>query len=405
MASRLIIHMRGSEGDLRWFFEGEERSASTSSAQSLQQKSWDDFSGEVYVFVPTLDIYLTQTKLPQLSATKLQKAIPYAIEDEITQEVKSCHFAFTPIDSAGNIAIAVASQERMNAWLESLPAALKQNLRAMIPDVLCLPWAEGSWTIGEMGDLALVRLDRLAGFAIEKDNVVNFLAQYMRDNNHQVEKIVLVTVAPSSPLEREIVDKLQIPVVLSAQKESWPIVLIKNYDKEHVVDLLQGEYQSNYSGRALPRLRRVFWRMAAAWLIILTGFGLIKLSLLTYQTHKLDGQLATIYDEIFPGESYKVNSKQRIETALAAVKKARQQNVFLRLVAAASPILVNTKGVVVQGAVFSNAQLDVQVEASDFQLLDKVTAELRAKGVIAEQSRATKIGDVTQAHLLLKERM
>lgn len=403
MASRLIIHIQGNDGDLKWFIEGEELSVSTSSAQSLLQKSWEDFNGEVIVFVPTLDVYLTEAKLPQLSQAKLRKALPYAIEDEVTDDVKNCHFAITPIDHAGNTAIAVVSLERMNAWLELLPAALKQNMSFMIPDVLALPWVAGSWTIAEMGEIALVRLDIFIGFAIEKQNLVDVMAQYMRDNNHKVEKILILTVASSSALEKEIADQLQLPVTLTSQQETWPVFLTKNFDKDRIINLPQGDYQSNYTARGLPRLKRIFFAVAAAWLVTLAGFGLIKLSLLTYQAHKLNAQLAVVYDEIFPGEVRRADPRSRIQTALALVKKARAQNVFMRLVAVASPVLAETKGISVQGAVFNNAQLDIQLEASDFQLLDKVTTALRAKGVNAEQSRATKIGEVTQAHLVLKE--
>lgn len=405
MASRLIIHFQGNDGDLKWFIEGQELSVATSSPASLLQKSWDDFNGEVIVFVPTLDVYLTQAKLPQLSQAKLRKAIPYAIEDEVTDEVKNCHFAYTPIDHAGNTAIAVVSLERMNAWLELLPPALRHNMSFMVPEVLALPWVASSWTIAEMGDIALVRLDIFSGFAIEKQNLVDVLAQCMRDNNHKVEKVLLVTVASTGALEKEIVDRLQLPVTLISQQEAWPVFLLKNFDKDRIINFSQGDYQSHYNARGLPRLKRIFSVVVAAWLVSMMGFGLIKLSLLTYQAHKLNSQLAVVYDEIFPGEARRADPKGRIQSALALVKKARAQNIFMRLVAVASPVLVEAKGISIQGAVFSNDQLDIQLEASDFQLLDKVTTDLRAKGVSAEQSRATKIGEVTQAHLVLKENL
>ena len=129
----------------------------------------------------------------------------------------------------------------------------------------------------------------------------------------------------------------------------------------------------------------------------MTTIGFLRIfTILSYQSHQLNNELAVIYNEIFPGESSTISPKKRVETALAAVKKAKEQSVFLRLVAAASRVLVNTKGISVQSANFSNLQLEVDLEATDFALLDKVTADLRRKGLVAEQNRATKVGTVSQ---------
>jgi general secretion pathway protein L len=403
MSSRLVIHIASDEEKLTWFLDGNEASAAASSRQSLIEKSWDNYQGEVIVFVPTADVYLTKAKLPPLSAVKLRKAVPYAIEDEISDDIKNCHFAIASVDSSGNTPIAVVNRERMELWLQLLPEALRQHVSAMVPDVLALPWTPDSWTIVEIGDLALVRLDAASGFAVETSNVVELIAQYMRDNSHKAESITVYSSSSRSDLEKAITTKLQLPVTLKTYQGSWLVFLSNNIDKLQVLNLIQGEYQSNYSTRGIPRLKSIVAAMAVVWLLLIFSFGLIKLGILNYQARSLDAQLAMVYNEIFPGESRELDPKQRIEAALEAVKKARQQSVFLRLVAAVSPVLVNTKGVSVQGATFSNTQLDVQLETTDFQLLDKITADLRAKGVAAEQSRATKVGEVIQSHLVITE--
>lgn len=403
MSSCLIIHIVGNEGKLTWFLQGEEATIANSSAETLQKKNWGDFKGEVIVFVPTQDVYLTQAKLPQLSSAKLRKMVPFAIEDEISDEISDCHFAIATPDSTGNTPIAVVSRERMDVWLQLIPQALREHISVMTPDVLALPCFVNSWTLAETNGQALVRMADLAGFAIEKDNVVEIVNQYMRDNSHKAESILLISPNPDTGLEKLLSSQLHLPVTLNIQQNPWPVFLYKNFEKNRALNLIQGEYQSSYSTRGISRLQKIFSVMTVTWLLLLCAFGVIKLALLNYQAHNLDAELAVTYNDIFPGEAANLSPKQRIETALATVKKAKQQSVFLRLVATASPVLVNTKGVSVQSATFNNAQLDVQLETTDFQLLDKVTADLRAKGLVAEQSHAAKAGDVIQSHLLIKE--
>ena len=403
MSAGLVIHIMDDDGNLKWFLEGEEASASASSKESLAEKSWDDFNAEVIVFVPTADVYLTKAKLPALSQAKLRKMVPYAIEDEITSDVTASHFATATPDSSGYTSIAVVNRERMEAWLQCLPMGIKEHISVMIPDVLALPWKQGTWTIADLGQQILVRQEVDSGFSIEKENVVEIIGQYMRENNHKIEQVLLISPQARSDIEKPITDELHLPVIHQALEGEWIVLLSNNIDKNSSLNLLQGQFQSDYSLRGIPRLKRIFAAMVISWFLLMTAIGFIKFSILSYQSHRLNNELTVLYNAIFPGESRTISPKKRVETALAAVKKAKEQSIFLRLVAAASPVLVNAKGISVQSAIFSNSQLEVQVEASDFALLDKVTTDLRRKGLAAEQNRATKVGAVTQAHLVIKE--
>lgn len=400
--SRLVIHILGTNGDLRWFIEGEEESASTSSAKSLSEKLWSNFKGEVIVFVPTTDVYLTQAKLPRLSSVKLRKAIPYAVEDEITDDLKNCHFATFRPDDAGFTPIGVINKECMSGWLQLIPNSLKSKISIMTPEVLAMPWTTNTWSIAEISDFAWVRTGQNTGFSIEKNNLIDLLIQYQQEN-HQIEAINLFTV-PGSNLDRELIDHLKLTVVTKIQNEPWIVFLHKNLHQNSVLNLLQGEYQSNYTSSSTVRLQKIFFTMVAGWLIVFCLFGFIKYAILNFQAQRLNSELATVYHEIYPGEAATQSSKQRVESALAAVKKAKQQGVFIRLVAIASPVLINTQGLTIQSASYNNSQLEVKLEATDFQLLDKVAANLRAKGIYAEQTRQAKSGNIIQSTLVMKER-
>lgn len=398
----LVIQILGMNGDLRWFVKGEEASAATSTAKSLSEKSWGNFKGDVIIFVPSSDVYLTKAKLPRLSSVKLRKAIPYAIEDEVTEDVKNCHFAISRHDNSGYTPIAVVNIERMDAWLQLIPHSLKSKITLLLPEVLALPWTANTWTVAEIGDFAWVRTDENAGFAIEKNNLVDLLIQYQQENN-AIETIVLYTNLGGN-LEKELTDHLKLPVLSKTQNESWIVFLSKNINLNNPLNLLQGDYQSNYSSHSNERFQKIFVSMAAILLILFSLFGFIKYAILNFQAHQLNNEMAMLYREIYPGESATMNAKQRVEAALIAVKKAKQQGGFLRLVAVASPVLINTPGLTIQGATYNNSQMEVKLEATDFQLLDKVATNLRAKGLVAEQTHEAKSGNVIQSTLVMKEK-
>jgi general secretion pathway protein L len=403
MSGGLFIHILDENGKLQWFLEGNEASAASSSKESLAQKSWENFESEIVIFVPSADVYLTHAKLPSMSQTKLLKMVPFAIEDEIISDLSHSHFAVASPDSRGNTPIAVVSRECMDAWLSNLPAGIKEHISVMVPDVLALPWSPDSLTIVDLGEQVLVRQGLNEGFAIEKENCLEIIAQYKRENNHKIERILFVSSQMGTELEKALAEKLELPVTFHSLGGERVVFFSHNVNKKAVINILQGEYQSKYAMRGIPRFKRIFALMLLGWLSLMLVISVIKFSILSFQSHQLNNELTAIYNEIFPSESKGLSPKKRLESALASVKKAKEQSVFLRLMAAASPVLLKEKGISVQSANFSNSQLDIQLEASDFALLDKVTNELKRKGLSAEQNRANKAGSIIQSHLVIKE--
>src|SRR5262245_53754069 len=70
---------------------------------------------KIIVLVPGEDVLLIQVQLPKMSKARLAKAIPYALEDQITEDPDNLHFAISKVKENGLIAVAVVNKKRMNA--------------------------------------------------------------------------------------------------------------------------------------------------------------------------------------------------------------------------------------------------------------------------------------------------
>src|SRR5690348_9570489 len=65
---------------------------------------------EITVVVPAEEVLLTSAVLPKLSRARLQQALPFAIEDQLTSDIETLHFVPGATQPDGVTPIAVVAQ-------------------------------------------------------------------------------------------------------------------------------------------------------------------------------------------------------------------------------------------------------------------------------------------------------
>ena len=95
----------------------------------------------VIVLVPAAEVLLTSVEIPARSPSKIRAALPFALEEELADDIDSLHFAIGAKHESGRIPVAVASRGAMDAWLERLAEAdLKpQKIIAENQGLPCIP--------------------------------------------------------------------------------------------------------------------------------------------------------------------------------------------------------------------------------------------------------------------------
>ncbi|HID49730.1 MAG TPA: hypothetical protein EYP40_09015, partial [Chromatiales bacterium] len=121
---------------------------------------------QVIVYVPTLEVFLTRVKLPAGRRSQLQHALPYALEESLTEDVDELHCALGAQQEDGRYGAAVVRRRTLDSWLDSLAQAGIAP-RAMYPDVMLLPLVANGWTISCLENRLHVRTGPDDGFVCE----------------------------------------------------------------------------------------------------------------------------------------------------------------------------------------------------------------------------------------------
>lgn len=135
--------------------------------QLLQIEDASDGDGPAVVLVRSEHVLLLVTPLPPLASTlRRREALPFAIEEHISEPLDQVHIALGAQTAPGVWLAGVVSHAMMTQWLDNLALAGLDRAH-LVPDVMVLPVpGAGCWSVDLAGERALVRAADGSGFAI-----------------------------------------------------------------------------------------------------------------------------------------------------------------------------------------------------------------------------------------------
>src|ERR1700691_2232743 len=74
-------------------------------------------SGKVVTLAPATQISLAEPELPPGSGVKLARAVPFALEEQLTEDIDQLSFAIGRRRRGGRTPVAVVSRSVLQAWL------------------------------------------------------------------------------------------------------------------------------------------------------------------------------------------------------------------------------------------------------------------------------------------------
>ncbi len=329
---------------------------------------------QVIVLVPGEQVVLTETELQIRQAAKLRKALPYALEDQLSEDVDELHFAFRQ-GKDGKVQVAVVNEERLRQWLAPLEAE-GIALRFATPDTLALPWSENSWSIVIEGDRAVVRTGETEGFVSEREGLEDFLAAVLETREEPPERIHVWYCSDNS-------EPLHWPDHAPAL-ETHPCngglldVASTSWAPEKSINLLQGAFSADLE--LAKHLKP--WRWAAGLLVIWFGImsaqQLIEKQRLETKVNAAKEQMVSLYRQTFPEARKVPNPRVQMEQKLKALKGGAGQSDsdFLSLLAASAPAVSADGKTTLEGINFRRGKLTFQLSAKSLGELESLKEKL-----------------------------
>lgn len=341
-------------------------------------------------------ITLHRIPLPGRKRALWVRAVPYALEDQLIDDIETLHFALGQAPDGDHLPVATVDHAVLRGWLETGAQAGLIPV-AVIPDSLLLPWQEGDWSVLLDGQRIVVRTNRWEGFVTEPETLNLFLNQALIEaGDAKPQRLRIwgspppVTLDMTWQVENELPEPLQQFAV--------------GYRPETVLNLLQGPYSRQTPWKRWLRPWRAAAILASVWLIVQGVAMVYEHGQLQRKQIALRTAIEQVYRDAVPGATRIVNPKVQLESRLQELAPAGAGgSAFLELLYQAGQPLVNSPDITLRSVSYREGQLDLVLEGGNPAVLDQLRQQLEQQPGIQAEMRTTQREGRMESKVTLKK--
>ena len=383
--------------------------------QILEQNAIDDV--QIVGLVPANTINSTQVTIPGKQSRYVQQALPFAVEEQLTEDLDSVHLALGDKNSDGSYSVEVINRRFFECFYDALTET-GYAIHGIFSDASLLPIKDIDIAIGFEDDWALINFEPHTVSRVKLFNLANYVESSLNNGKadgadtegskkvhcyippQQLEslKIILAELQQNDGVEFTSHD-LNIPLI-ELLCESW------FQQGSQGINLCQGEFKvSSTNGPSFKKWYAVA-AVASIWFLLQVGLDIGKGYYYQAEANKYESQALQVYKNIFPAERrVTVNNLRRtLKGKLSVAGSTGGGNNFLSLLSETGyqySQIPNSEAIKFNSVNFSDQrkELTIELRAASFQQLDQLKNGLTSAGLGAKISSAINEKDSVRGRL------
>ncbi|UZE94479.1 type II secretion system protein GspL [Alkalimarinus alittae] len=370
--------------------------------QLLDQNAIEDV--QIIGLIPANIINSTQVTIPGKQSRYVQQALPFAVEDQLSEDIDSVHIALGDKLSNGNYSVEVISYDFFKLYFDAL-VHTGFTIHAIYSDASLLPIQGVDAVIGFENDWALVDIKPGTVSRVKRFNLVSYFESvlitegtsegtdkkkvscYIPPEQADSLKIVLAELQQTEGFEWTTHD-LNVPI-LELLCESWFQQGTKG------INLCQGDFKiANASAPSFKKWKAVA-AVAGIWFCLQVGVDLGKGYYYQDEAENYSQAALDVYKSLFPAERrVSVNNLRRtLQGKLNSANASQGNTDFLSLLSEAGyqySKVPNNQTIEFKSVNYSDQrqELTIELRAGSFQQLDQLKNGLTDAGLGAKISSA-----------------
>lgn len=401
MAEKLLVYLNTRSEQVQWAVTAHSDGAvideGTGALSSLGQFAKGRY---VVAILPSDEVFLSHIHVPTKNINKARLATPSQLEDVVSEDIDTLHFALAKNNEPEQYSVAVIAKQRL-ALYASLFKRAELKVDAMLPSVLALPLRENRW--GVLSEKAsekityVVRTEAYKGFVCEPDLMPVYL-------NKSVQALDIDEESGDKPELVLYLNSDVVPDSLAGGDESWAVskntyrnpmwVFAEGLKQGVPLNLLQGEFKPTRAQSALLKNWLPTLVLLGVALLLWFGYSLYDGFRLKNENKQMEADIERLYKKAFPGSRMVDPSrlKREIDNKLNAMRGGSSGADYLQKSHDMFSV-IQGMGMRVDKINYRQNQFDVEVSADDLSDLDKLKNALIKKGFSAELTSTTKNPD------------
>ena len=328
-------------------------------------------------------LHINQLQLPTQNLQKLLKAVPYAIEEYIADDVEDFHFVVARNSSFTSV-VGIKKATLNNILQVFHDAGI--NPEKIIPDALCLAADDGEqWACLNYKKDSYLQTDVRNGLIISHDILPYIIDSKLHDGKQDKPKKILLfseqddATAFDQLKEKVIDDDADIELINIVYNSHPLVVFCGNYKRAMPLNLLQYDFKPKRKTSGYWQHWRLAASLAAVWLVLHLGLTAFQYSQLKDANIITRAKIEKIYKQSFPQSRKIVNPRVQMEQKLDELKGSAggSSKGLLFLLAESFGTLSHDKdNITLQSLTFRNNRMDIGLEGSNLQAVETLNKNL-----------------------------
>jgi len=366
-------------------------------------------TGRVVVLAPATQILLAEPELPPGGGAKISRAVPFALEEQLTEDVDQLSFAIGHRRGNGRTAVAVVSRSVLQGWLADLRDAGLEP-QAIFPDISLMPENPAQTVLWLEKDRLAVRRPDAIPFAVELSPVREALVvagviadplQAAEEPKPKESAILYLTREDWARVQAEFEDLLEEFASLKVQLlADGPLPwLARGTNAADAVNLLQGEFSRTADyGERWHRWRPAA-ALAGALFLVHLGAQALQIRQAKHESAALDGEISQLFSFAMPGDTLS-DPRRQMQAKLERIRKSGAgPQYFLRALQTFSGALTAAPKTTISALSYRENALDMTVNAPSLAALSQLTQSVGKEGLAAEIQSSNPVASGVEAHL------
>lgn len=262
------------------------------------------------LLVPGSEVLLKEVELPGKATRKLLNAIPFMLEDELSEDIEQLFFSYgQQINKRQQMVI--VKHQRMREWLSLMDDA-SLHCDKMLPDILCVPQHNEAWQAVQLDNELVIRQATWQGITGELPWLKGAIELHAKRLEKKLE-MTFLNESGAAPLVNTNITQNIGPLPMQVLAEQ--AIGLK-------FNLMQDQYKPKKQGKS--NLHQ--WRLAASLAVValLTTFvdkGL-QATQLKHQNAEMKTQISEEFKRAFPETRRIVNVRSQLKQKLEALENS-----------------------------------------------------------------------------------
>ena len=310
------------------------------------------------VLVPTEQVLLVEVFVPGKKITDWKKALPFVLEEQLSQPIEQLFFAVlhrqVTGEKAGFISVAVVEKEKLTNWLYELKAHGLEQAQIVV-DVFALPFVDNKLSSLQIDKRLLVRTDKhkgLAGSATWVKQILELEKKYSADDLEE-----------TSGVKDKII----------------PRSSIKELKK---LTLRQGDFAIKNTNSSIWKLWMLPISLVVALLIMQMTSQFLQTNRYLEQEKLYKQHTAKLFHQMFPQTKRIVNIRAQTKAKMASFSNNKNSFGVAKILQSLEVdmlLLINEKSINVTNMQWKNKQLKLLIEAKNINILQGLVDKFSKK--------------------------